>query len=63
MKKTKTAKVLCNFELCLYNRNDKCTLAEIRINDWGMCGECVLISLDEKFLKKQKQEQLGKMGK
>lgn len=48
----------CEFSYCIYNSANKCLLNNIKINVVGMCEECIIVSIDEKILDKQKQNQL-----
>lgn len=53
----------CEFEYCIYNRNLECIVNEPEINSSGMCDACILISIDENFLEKEKEEQLLQIEK
>jgi len=48
----------CEFDRCIYNREWKCLLDEVNINNLGMCDDCILISLDWDFLEAEKERQL-----
>jgi len=48
----------CEFELCLYNKDEKCTLKEVAINQLGMCDNCIVISLDNGIVEAEKERQL-----
>ena len=48
----------CEFDYCIYNKNFKCIVDEPDINSLGMCDVCIVISLDRKFLDKEKEKQL-----
>ena len=51
----------CEFDYCLYNEKLACTLAEIRINPWGMCDECEIIGLSIEILEMHKKKQLKEL--
>ena len=51
----------CEFEYCVYNNNFDCLLREIHVNAFGMCDDCILISLDEAFLNDIKEKQLTEL--
>ena len=53
----------CSFEYCIYNRNFDCTLAEPEINHLGVCDSCIIVSLNEDFLEKEKEKQLMELEK
>jgi len=53
----------CEFDYCIYNRNYKCIADDVGINDLGMCDTCIVISLDDDFLKSKKEEQLLEIEK
>ena len=54
--------MVCEFELCLYNEDNSCTLESTDINSLGMCDACIIVSLDENFLKAEKKHQLQKLN-
>ena len=51
-------KMKCELEYCLYNKNLKCTVEEVKINSLGMCDEATIISLDKEFIEAEKETQL-----
>jgi len=51
----------CEFDLCIYNHNDCCSLKEIEIDEVGMCESCITISLPDKLLELIKKEQIKEM--
>ncbi|MCL2378392.1 MAG: hypothetical protein FWC77_04610 [Defluviitaleaceae bacterium] len=55
-------KVTCEFEYCLYNRQNECTLSEPpTINSLGMCEECIMLELDKNFREAEKTRQLNEL--
>ena len=48
----------CEFNYCIYNRSFECVLDDIQINSLGMCEECMIVELDEAYLKKEKEKRL-----
>lgn len=53
----------CDFSCCIYNKNDACILSDIRINGFGMCEECILVSIPQEELGTRKQYQLEQIEK
>ena len=51
----------CGVEYCLYNRDFKCICSVTQLNSLGMCDECILVSIDQDFLKAEKERQLKKI--
>jgi len=51
----------CEKLFCVYNCKNKCRLKQISVNALGMCDDCILISLEEKFLNAEKKKQLEKI--
>lgn len=45
----------CN-RLCIYEENGSCSLDEIDLNELGLCGQCITISIDEITLKNLKKK-------
>ena len=48
----------CDLDYCIYNKNFECILHSIQINSFGMCEQCVLLTLDKGFLETEKENQL-----
>lgn len=48
----------CEVEYCIYNRDSVCICDITQLNSLGMCEECILVSLDQDFLKAEKERQL-----
>ena len=48
----------CENSYCIYQKNGKCILSEISIDNLGMCTECIYPDIDEKILNKAKSELL-----
>ena len=53
----------CEYQLCIYNSDAECIVKEPQINEIGMCESCIIVDLDEKFLKKEKMRQLMELEK
>jgi len=53
--------MLCENSFCIYQKNGKCILEEININELGQCDECIKISINDTVLEKLKQTQLSKL--
>lgn len=51
----------CYFQYCVYNKDNACLLGKTEINPYGMCEECLLISLPEPALEAIKEKQLAEM--
>ena len=51
----------CEFALCIYNENGKCSTDEITILSGGVCGNCILPDFPDGIIKKYKQRLLGKL--
>lgn len=51
----------CDFNLCIYQQNGKCTLSEIDINGMGFCDNAVIVELPEAELLAYKTELSDKM--
>ena len=52
----------CEVEYCLYNTKKYCTLINPpMINAHGMCDECTTITLDDAYLKSEKERQLQEL--
>ena|GEM_PF-1381179 len=51
----------CEFEYCIYNKNFECGVSNPEIDSLGMCSACIVISLNKKFLEKEKELQLLKL--
>ena len=50
-------KMCCSFVYCLYNKELRCILNAVEINSLGMCEQCIVISLSEELLEKEKERQ------
>lgn len=50
--------MLCENEYCIYQKNRKCTLDTISINEFGNCSECIIPNIPSKILDKIKKERL-----
>ena len=48
----------CELDYCIYNQKFFCILDSVSINGLGMCDDCIIVSLDEKFLESEKERQL-----
>ena len=48
----------CEYELCIYNKNYRCILEKVNIDQVGFCADSTPVMLDETFLKQEKERQL-----
>jgi|GEM_PF-1431178 len=53
----------CEFDYCIYNRDFSCILSDVTINSFGMCDECIIVSLDKEFLESEKVRQFKELEK
>ena len=51
----------CGFDYCIYNDKFCCILEEINVNAWGVCDECIIVTITEEELKILKEKQLTKL--
>ncbi len=51
----------CQNEFCLYQENGKCKLNRIRIDEFGICSDCILVNIPEEKLTELKQKELAKL--
>lgn len=51
----------CETDFCLYNKGGTCCLKNISIDSLGNCEDCILLTIDEKFLDAEKEKQLADM--
>mgnify|MGYP001445123529 FL=1 len=51
----------CCFAYCVYSKNNACLLEKTEINPYGMCEECLLVSLPDADLRTMKERQLEAM--
>ncbi|MCL2577225.1 MAG: sporulation initiation factor Spo0A C-terminal domain-containing protein [Defluviitaleaceae bacterium] len=49
----------CENELCVYNKNYKCVLEKVTINNFSICKESAYISLQKNYLDRVKESQLN----
>ena len=54
--------MVCEQDYCIYNKDFKCSLGGISINSFGMCEDCIIISLDSDFLEAEKERQLQEIN-
>ena len=47
----------CEMDYCIYNRELKCLLKDIKIDSAGMCSEVIQVSLKPEFLEAEKERQ------
>ena len=50
--------MLCEYNLCIYQKDGECTLNEIEINSLGMCDDCILPNIDDNTLEEAKEKLL-----
>ena len=53
----------CKFEYCIYNRDSKCIADEQEIDSIGMCGTCIVVSINKHFVEEEKEKQLLELEK
>ena len=53
--------MLCEFDYCIYNKESKCLLREIRIDSAGLCDSCEIVALPEKTLDLYKEKRLQEL--
>jgi len=51
----------CENNYCIYNSDGACVLDKVNIDSLGMCDGCIMITLDEDFLKAEKARQLDEL--
>ena len=51
----------CACDYCVYNRDSLCILDSPEINSLGMCDSCIVISLDQALLEREKELQLREL--
>lgn len=44
----------CGFGYCVYQEDDRCTLDNIRINQYGMCNDALIINIPSQILNEYK---------
>ena len=49
----------CQKSYCIYNKNSKCVLDSIGIDELGMCEECIIVSLSDDMLEQEKARHLN----
>ena len=52
----------CEFDYCIYNKEDVCILDNIGINQLGMCDSCEIVTISEKNLEKSKEKRLKEIA-
>lgn len=48
----------CENVFCVYQKNEKCILDEIRIDICGRCSSCIVVEPETEYLDKLKDEML-----
>jgi hypothetical protein len=51
----------CDNNYCIYNKERKCRLTEVSVNELGRCDDCIIVSLEEDFLEAEKERQLAEI--
>lgn len=46
----------CGFDLCIYWEENHCIFDSIKINELGMCDSCIIVAIEEEYLKKKRLE-------
>ena len=54
--------MVCEYRYCIYNKENECLLESIDIDSLGMCESCIIVSLDDDFLEKAKENELRKIA-
>ncbi len=44
----------CENAMCIYQKEGKCILDEITLNEMGVCEECIVVTIDKGFLEYKK---------
>lgn len=53
----------CENLYCIYQKENLCRLGEICVNEWGMCGSCILLKTEEKKLEELKAQMIQELEK
>ena len=53
----------CEFNYCVYNREQICILNEIKINSFGICEPCEMIDIPNNIIEKHKNKRLKEIKK
>ncbi len=53
----------CEYEFCIYNKNNKCLLENINIDSLGLCADCILPDIDPSILQQAKNKVLERFQK
>ena len=61
-KNINNCKILCENEVCIYQKNDSCILKKIDLDNVGCCQSCIYVNIDEEQLKLAKQKLLDKFN-
>jgi|GEM_PF-1403858 len=52
----------CEFELCIYNKNKKCAIEKITINELGMCDMCLIATVEKDILEREKRKTIESLN-
>lgn len=47
----------CMLEFCIYNKNNTCSLDKIETNAYGMCENCIFVTVSKELLNNLKEKQ------
>lgn len=50
--------MICEFPFCIYNKDNKCTIDEVRINAYGVCDCALYPTIDKMYLDYCKKKEL-----
>ena len=51
----------CEFEYCVYNKENRCHFNEIAITELGMCDSCEIVTIPEEELRRYKEARLNRI--
>ena len=52
----------CENDFCIYWEENECTLKEIAVNAAGLCDDCILVNIEQDFLKEKRKQLLDKFA-
>ena len=51
----------CEYDRCIYWRNNMCRLKSISIGPLGLCLECIVVDFGPEVMEKRRQEMLARL--
>ena len=54
-------RMICENEYCIHQKNRKCTLDTISVDEFGKCSECIIPNIPYNLLEKAKKKTLQKL--